>query len=302
MRLTFSSIAAITASLMLAAFGGSAGTAAPESPTSAQSACSQAQQQAQPGKTYPQALAFDQSTSQRYWTVVPKGFDSSKPAPLYLLLAPGPTGDASEQYDAWGAWFSETPGLLVVADGPRYGGGASSVSTLNAVLDRVETDYCIDTAHVHVIGASSSATAAVEFACAASDRVASLAESIGSFPADACQGSPATPASGAPGERPVPIVAITGDADQTDVSQSVSTWAQAYGCDSSPLTTSLGSDITRSEYKGCAADLVLYDAESMAHQLPMHDCGPFTDDYCTPYKEIDAVEIWTSFFGSHPLN
>lgn len=73
---------------------------------------------------------------------------------------------------------------------------------INSLIDRVESDRCIDRSRVYVVGMSSGAMLASAIACTMSDRVAAIAAVGGVAYPDGCD-----PA------RAVPVLAIHGSAD-----------------------------------------------------------------------------------------
>lgn len=293
----FRPLVVLAAAALLASCGGSASP--PTGSSSARptpTACTATQTQVEPGD-HAGSVASDDGFVQRYWVTVPSTYGRGA-VPLYLLLAVG-DGDPDVNLPAWKPWFAGVDGLLVVAGTERTDEG--SPSSLAALLDQVESDYCVDPAQVHVIGASSSAYDAAQFACTSSGRVASFAASLGDFEPAACSRDGADGSTFGPPVRAVPVVAYTGADDRDATERSARTWAAANGCKAEPLVEDLGSGVTRTSYQGCRADVVLYTLSAMGHQFPMHTCTGPGSWICAPYTQVDSVELWTSFFSSHPL-
>jgi len=267
-------------------------------PTVVPVSCTQAQRSVKSGD-YKRTLTVGAGSTQRYWTVVPPAYDATRAAPLYLLVAVG-DGDPDTNYPAWKAWFAGVKGLLVVA-GAQYN-DEGTPALLSALLDRLENDYCIDRGQVHVIGASSSAWKAAQFACAASDRVASFAASLGDFQPASCPRAASNGSTFGPPVRPVPVVAYTGAEDLDATVRAAQSWAKTNGCSADPLVEDLGSGVTKKTYQHCRADVVLYELANLGHQFPMHTCTGPGAWICAPYKQIDSVELWTTFFATHQLS
>jgi poly(3-hydroxybutyrate) depolymerase len=230
---------------------------------------------------------FD-GADQKYFVVVPPSYEDITPAPLHLLLASG-GGDADYNYAGWRESFDDEPMLIAII--ATATGRQRAPATLLALIDQLAADYCIDLRHVHVEGGSSSGYAAAQLACEGSDRIASLFDGVGSFIVSPCEP-----------ERPVPLLAITGDPDRHVVTRSVERWVEINGCNPEPLVEDLGSGIARKSYQGCEADVLFYDIEGLGHKVAMHECvGPVAELYCEAYEELDQLDEAQRFFAEHPL-
>jgi poly(3-hydroxybutyrate) depolymerase len=139
------------------------------------------------------------------------------------------------------------------------------------------------------MGQSSSTSTVGTFACAASERIASFSAGVGSFRPGCTQ------------QRPVPLMAMTGDPDRGTVMRSVDLWAEAYECSSDPIVEDLGSGVTRTAYQGCLADIVLYDVEGVGHGFFRQECLKDGFDYCYENEVFDLLSEVERFFAEHPL-
>jgi poly(3-hydroxybutyrate) depolymerase len=230
---------------------------------------------------------FD-GADQTYFVIVPEHYADITPAPLYLFLGSG-GGNADMNYAGWRDAFDDEP--MVIAIVGTETAAQQAPATLLALVDELAMDYCLDLRRVHVGGSSSSAYAAAELACVGSDRIASYKDGMGSFLVSACEP-----------ERPVPMLAITGNSDRASVTASVERWAATNGCDPEPLVEDLGSGIFRKAYQDCAADVLFYDIEGLGHASVMHECrGPFAETYCKEYEALDELDEAERFFAEHPL-
>jgi len=225
--------------------------------------------------------------AQEYWVVAPDSYSELVPIPLYLHLASGP-GRADISREAWRLAIDDVPALTVFAD--TDSSAKKRTDTLLSLIDEVSAEFCVDAQRIHVIGSSSSASAASLLACEASDRIASFTDGMGGFGTRDC-----VP------ERAVPLLAVTGDPDRPFVTNSVGQWADHNGCDPEPIAEDLGSGVTRYTYQGCAADIEFYDFAGLGHSAVMHVCGGPYADLCTEYEEYDDIEEMVRFFSAHPL-
>jgi poly(3-hydroxybutyrate) depolymerase len=112
--------------------------------------------------------------------------------------------------------------------------------------------------------------------------------------------SEALAAIGCTQQRPVPLMAMTGDPDRRTVTRSVERWAEAYECSSDPIVEDIGSGVTRTAYQGCLADIVLYDVEGVGHGFIRQECAS-DDDVCYTNEVFDQLREVERFFAEHPL-
>ena len=225
-----------------------------------------------------------EEAAQGYWVVVPAGYAELAPAPLILWLAAG-GGTLDENIGWWRPYLDAAESIFVVAEQTSF--DHRGAPTLTALIDRLEAEYCIDTRRVHAMGQSSSGPKAAGLACDASDRIASFFVALKPFV-------------GCTPERPVPLLAMTGDPERSVVTRSAEYWSEAYGCDSEPVIEELGSGVTRTAYQGCLADIVLYDVRGAGHQFIFKECVS-DDAFCYTNEVFDQLIEAERFFAEHPL-
>jgi polyhydroxybutyrate depolymerase len=134
---------------------------------------------------------------------------------------------------------------------------------------------CVDRAHAYATGISSGGAMTTSLACRASDVFAGFAPVAAEFYNDAYCG----------GARPRPLMIVHGTADAVvpygggqvatgngltvrDTEQTAAQWAKHNGCTPGPVTTKLGSQVTRLSWRGCTAPVVLYRIDGGGHTWP----------------------------------
>ena len=227
---------------------------------------------------------------------VPAGIDTSKPAPLIVLVhgygANGFVQDALFGFnalaDARGVFVAHPDGTLD-AGNKRFWNATDAccdfghadvddVAYLNAVVDDLEANFNIDKKRVFFAGHSNGAFMSHRMACDSSARIAAIAALAGDVWKDASKCNPTTP---------VAVLQIHGDADQEvpyagtslepSAEQSVATWAQKNGCGADLVDTGITVDL----------DNTLAGTETKEAR---HACSS------------GAAELWTVQGGVHVLN
>jgi polyhydroxybutyrate depolymerase len=224
---------------------------------------------------------------QRYWVVVPDGYEEAAPVPLYLHLASG-GGDVDPFLAGWRPYLDDVAGLMVMVSTRQS--HERSIETMRALLDQLEREYCIDTDRIHAIGTSSSASTVAILACEEAARIASFGGGLGDLRSHLCE----------PG-RAVPLVIFSGDADRHDVDLTVEQWTGFNGCEPVPVAEDLGSGISKKTFQGCEGDVIYYDIVGMGHVWPLHECTGPGAEYCAAYEELDYLDELIGFFDGHPL-
>jgi polyhydroxybutyrate depolymerase len=196
--------------------------------------------------------------ARQFGLVVPKGYDSSRPAPLVLLLhGYGGSGDSQLKYFGFEAVankrtvFVAHPDGLLDSKGSRYWEGSGpccdfdhsqvdDVAYLTAVVHDVQKRYAIDPKRIFAVGHSNGAFMAHRLGCERAELFAAVFSVAGAQFIDASKCRPS---------RPVSVVELHGDADDTisytggsikdragrstdypSASQTVATWAELDGC------------------------------------------------------------------------
>jgi poly(3-hydroxybutyrate) depolymerase len=189
----------------------------------------------------------------------------------------------------WSPYLDRAESIFVVAAQNRV--GHSATTTLTALLDRLEVEYCIDLRRVHAFGTSSSGWTVARLACEASGRIASVHVGASGFRVFGC----------AP-ERAVPLMAMSSGPEQGSISPSVEEWAEASECDGNRVIEDLGAGVTRTAFQGCLADIVFYVVEDAGHGFIRHEClGGDFELYCYTNEVFDQLREMERFFAEHPL-
>jgi len=208
---------------------------------------------------------------------------------------------------------------LPTADAADFG-GADDLTYVDAVLDALEADLCIDTARVYATGLSNGAGMASLLGCERAGRFAAVAPVAGVRPPAECADSVATPILafhgtadpilfynggvgdlagllGGSGDTTAPVAVLDGDGYPA----SIRTWASQNGCATEPSKTPVGEDVEHWVFDCPAgASVEFYVVIGGGHTWPGSEfsrniariVGPTT-------STISANEILWEFFGRH---
>ncbi len=180
------------------------------------------------------------------------------------------------------------------------------IGFVQAALDELERDYCVDPRRIYSTGMSNGGFISHRIGCEMSDRIAAIAPVAGVDGMDACNPS-----------RPVPIFHFHGTEDPLvpydggtpilndlgglvfrSVAESMSIWAANNGCTGEPTVFYRNGEVTCQEWSGCAASTRLCTVDGGGHTwpggLPIPFLGHTTND-------IDATNAMLDFFEAHPL-
>jgi len=261
---------------------------------------------------------------------LPKNYDSARHWPVVFVLHGG--GGQGRGMDVLTHFnnFADRNGIIAVyPDGLTRGWNdgrvtrrlapriADDVAFISAILDKLESEYSIDSARVFATGISNGGFMSFRLGCDLAPRIAAIAPVAAALSKDlekSCH-----PA------RPVPILMINGTDDPLvpyhggeviadggaiySAEVSAQKWAQTNGCASSPKSeitapksaNGLATRITH--YSDCksGADVELFSVEGGGHTWP----GGF--QYLPEgiigktSRELDANEVIWKFFAAHPL-
>jgi polyhydroxybutyrate depolymerase len=298
---------------------------------------------ARPGTTE-QTLPFG-GLDRRYELTIPKGYDGRRPAPLllnlhgfggtgraqnqstdmpaeagtrgYVVVAPDggplkipltvvPGAENAGQYEGMPFWNIFSPG--VVDFGPPHGQnlglgssavGADDVGFTTQLLDTLSGQLCLDANRLYVTGMSNGAGMATTLGCNLADRLAAIAPVSGVNLTGTC-----------PGDKPISVLAIHGDADHTvpyggngllgfhfgnpSVPERMTQWAARDHCRPRPTTTRPHTGLTVERWHGCAphTDVELYTIARWGHQWPRASSA-------NKRGRIDATQVVLNFFDAH---
>ncbi|HEX4216767.1 MAG TPA: PHB depolymerase family esterase [Acidimicrobiales bacterium] len=218
---------------------------------------------------------------------------------------------------------------------PRWDVSARSpdIAYLGALLTHVESSLCVDQRRVFVTGLSMGAFASSAVACELSGRVAAVAPVAGlqafswchpkrPVPVVAFQGTadPFVSYTGGPGPNALKLPAPDGSGKTVgqelkthphavgnplpqSIPTQVATWAKRNGCGTTPIKTSIASDVTRVTYPCPAASSVqFYVIKGGGHTWPGGPPGVFPASLVgKTTTSISANQIIWDFFQAHPL-
>jgi polyhydroxybutyrate depolymerase len=173
------------------------------------------------------------------------------------------------------------------------------VGLVVAILDRLASDACLDTARVYSTGFSNGGFLSHRLACELADRIVAIAPVSGVMGMDTC-----TPS------RPVPVMQIHGTDDLIvpydggglsgfrSVDDTVADWAARNGCTGAPEQTYQQGDATCVTHTGCTggADVIRCTIDGGGHQWPGGEGFPGGGHLSTDLIATDAM--W-DFFASH---
>jgi polyhydroxybutyrate depolymerase len=170
-------------------------------------------------------------------------------------------------------------------------GAGDDVAFTGQLLDKLEQDFCVDTARVYAAGFSSGAMMASRLACRLGSRVAAAGAVAGVYkPAEQCG-------------RPVPVVAVHGTADDTvpfeqgriieqtpypGAHAAISAWASSGStCTPTAELFTMTPSVAREQFRGCGRnESLLYIVYGGGHTWP---------------DELATADILWSFFRDHPM-
>lgn len=201
-------------------------------------------------------------------------------------------------------WDSgQTLSGLMALFSPQRG---DDIGFLDALIDQLLEDYCVDAARVYFNGLSNGAGMSNRLACELADKVAAIGGVSGAYhdPPNGCNPS-----------RPVPIIAIHGDADRVSSIEGVKmagmdlmpppewaeAWAERNGCDDQPETLPNIGAVSGIRYGDCDqnAEVIFYTIAGSGHTWAGGgDVNPFLGEV---NRDIDASTLLWQFFEQHPM-
>ncbi len=149
------------------------------------------------------------------------------------------------------------------------------VDFAKAIVAALVADACVDRAHAYATGISSGGAMTTSLACRASDVFAGFGPVAAEFYNEGYCGA----------ARPRPLILFHGTADMVvpyaggpvsvnrgvavrNTEETAAQWAKHNRCTSGPVTTKVGSEVTRLSWNGCAAPVVLYRIDGGGHTWP----------------------------------
>jgi polyhydroxybutyrate depolymerase len=235
-----------------------------------------------------------------YVVVAPDG------GPLKVPLGIVPGAESAGEFEGKPFWNIFSPGQ--VDFGPPRGQnlgidssviGADDVGYIAHLLGSLSAELCLDADRLYATGMSNGAGMATTLGCALDGRLAAIAPVSGVNLTGKCLG-----------DRPVSVLAVHGDVDDTalyggngllgyqfgnpSVPERMALWAQRNGCDPAPKTKHPPRGLTVEHWRGCAAgtDVELWTIAGWGHEWPR---AKSSDD---PGR-IDATRVVLDFFDAH---
>jgi polyhydroxybutyrate depolymerase len=172
------------------------------------------------------------------------------------------------------------------------------------IVATLARDACVDAEHAYATGISSGGAMTTSLACRASDTFAGFAPVAAEFyNAGYCGAA-----------QPRPLIIFHGTADAVvpyaggdvatgqgltvrNTEETAAQWAKHNRCTGGPVTTTLGSEVTRLAWNGCAAPVVLYRIDGGGHSWP----GAAVDiaRLGLTTHQVRATDAMWNFFSQH---
>ena len=242
---------------------------------------------------------------------VPADYDPEVAVPLVLNLHG--SGSDANQASVYGdvPRAASEQGVLTVAaqgiDGQWELGAGADTDYLDALLDDVESRYCIDRNRVHGVGMSLGAAKIAFYACGEGDRFASLALVTVEVFGGSCRSMPVVAFHGTAD----PVVAYgegggtvddaaTPNAGLPGTLTNIAAWADNAGCATEPDVSEVGDDVELREFPGCddGVDVALYTIGGGGHTWPGSEIIIGPPEWTT--DTIDATALALDWFAAHP--
>jgi polyhydroxybutyrate depolymerase len=231
-----------------------------------------------------------------YLVVTPQG--ASLDVPDYLRAAASAAG-----FEGLAFWnfFGSDPGEVTVAGAkiPLADLGADDVAFIDTLLDKVTDEYCVDADRVFSTGMSNGAGMSTTLGCELGDRFAAIAPVSGVNLSGGC-----------PGDDPVSVLAVHGDADpiagyagssllgfdlgNPSVPDRMAAWASLDGCEAEPAVDRSTAGLAVTRWPECADDTAveLWTLDGWGHEWPRAEAP-------SQPGVIDATEVILDFFDAH---
>ncbi len=181
----------------------------------------------------------------------------------------------------------------------------ANLALTSALIDNAKAGLCIDTHRIYATGFSNGAGMSAYLGCKLSRQLGAIAPVSGVNLAAPC-----------PHGKAMSVVAFHGTADPSfgggryprpprsdatlpSVEAAVQAWAQRAGCRTKPARQSIGTEVQRITYRGCArgVGVVLYEVTGGGHTWPGSVDVPMLG---RTTQEINAADLILDFFSHHP--
>ncbi len=247
---------------------------------------------------------------------VPPQYDGTRETPLVLNLH-GFGSNARQQaiYSGFPAKGDHEGFIVVTPNGTgapqhwNYPGlpGTDDIAFIRELLDRLESDLCIDAKRVFVSGMSNGAAMSSFVACAMPDRITAIAPVAASVFARTCPGVGAIPIISFRGTDDfcVPFEGGTSQCGQqfpvVAAKDAMKSWAEHDGCSMTPAEQQFSANVDTIAYSECADDtaVVLFIIKGGGHTWPGAIDVPRLG--ATTHEVNATDEIWQFFVGQGNL-
>jgi polyhydroxybutyrate depolymerase len=253
-----------------------------------------------------------------YQLYVPAGYDGSRPVPVVFDFH-GYGSNALQQmgYGDFRPLADRDDFIIVAPDGQDRGGRhfnlagepglQNDIQMVGALLDRIETQFCVDTLRVYSTGMSDGGAMSSVLACLSADRFAAFAPvAVVLFPM-VCNNTRRLAFEGFSGTAD-PVVPFEGGAVRCcgmpvlgAPSDAMSMWAAHNGCDPNFAEERLGTEVRRRTWNNCkdGSAAVFYIIDGGGHTWPGSAFSPPQLGLTT--TQINASQTIWDFFKQHPL-
>lgn len=254
--------------------------------------------------------------TREYIVHVPPQYDGSRQVPLVLTLHGYGSNARQQLIYSQLAPKADAEGFIVVSpEGtgmPQHWnypglGGTDDIAFIRDLLDKLETDLCIDPKWVFATGMSNGAAFTANIACAMPERITAIAPvAATSYPANCPPGRPVSVISfRGTDDACVPFNGGTSQCGQKlpvqPAEEVVRKWAQRDGCNATPVKQDYAAHIRTIAYSECMDDaaVVLFIIDGSGHTWPGSIDVPRLGETT---HEVNATEqIWQFFVAQGSL-
>ena len=238
-----------------------------------------------PNKATPMVLNFHGLTSNGMQEIFLTGMNLKSDAQGFIAVHPEGTGNS------WNAGGCCDPAAKDMVD---------DIGFVTAMLDKLESDLCVDPKRVFVTGMSNGAFLSDRIGCELAARVAAIAPVAGVLVSPTC--NPA---------RPMPVLAFHGTADMLvdyygkgqygfiGAQADIDAWATRDGCTDTAVQTFQKDDTTCMTRSACkeGAEVTLCTVDGGGHTWP----GGYAIPGGKTTMAISATDAMWDFFVKHPM-